>query len=73
MRTIKQTRTATSQLSAQYVVLENGEEIGLIEKYRDNKSETHPWKAFRGIGMGCQFIGSFYPEEGGKKAAINSI
>ena len=47
--------------------------IGQLEKYNDTRSETHPWKAFAGTGETRKFLGSFYPEEGGKAFAIRAI
>jgi hypothetical protein len=71
-RTLKRIESNIKNPS-RFVVMENGKEIGLIEKYRDTRTETHPYKAFQGIGMACTFIRSFYPAEGGKDAAIAAI
>lgn len=49
------------------------EPIGLLMKYADTRTEKHPWKAFYPIGQNAQMIGTFYPEQGGKKAAIQAV
>lgn len=56
-----------------YSVEVNGTIIGLLEKYKDTRTDKHPWKAFKGIGKNCAFLKAFYPEEGGKEAAIKEI
>lgn len=56
------------------VFLPDGKEaIGMLEKYRDTRTDKHPWKAFAGFGMSRTFLGSFYPNEGGKAAALLAI
>lgn len=72
-RTTRQVRRGGNGTAALYVVIENGREIGLLEKYNDTRTEKHPWKSFQGVGMGCTFIGSFYEHEGGRQAALDSI
>jgi hypothetical protein len=52
---------------------EAGNIIGLLEKYNDTRTEKHPWKAFSGHGAGCKYLRAFYPEEGGKEAAIAAV
>ena len=47
--------------------------IGLLEKYPDTKTEKHPWKAFSGHGTNVKFLRSYYPDEGGKKAALAAV
>lgn len=58
--------------------------IGTLEKHRNTRTETHPWKAFHGYGFKAQFLGAFYEDRslipldddmrfGGKKAAIQAI
>lgn len=66
-------RKAKTGQAAQYLVVRGENVIGLPEKYNDTRCEQHPWKAFRGIGMACTFIRSFYPCEGGKAAAVAAI
>ena len=56
-----------------WVVSNEGEEVGFVTKCRRTRGESHPWKAFRGIGFAAEFLGSFYPREGGKHAAILAV
>ena len=61
-------------MAALYLVKNNRNIIiGLLEKYNNTRTETHPWKAFKGYGKEATFLGSFYKEEGGKQAAIDAI
>ena len=43
-----------------WVVTSAGRELGLIEKYRDTQTETHPAKAFAGIGPQARYLGAWY-------------
>ena len=56
-----------------WVVSRGGAEVGFVTKCARRKGESHPWKAFRGIGFAAEFLGSFYPREGGKNAAVLAI
>lgn len=56
-----------------YLVLVDGEPVGMIEKIKDTASTKHPWKAFAGIGFTRRFIGAFYPEDGYDGAAITAV
>ena len=58
----------TGENPERWVVRRNGNDIGLLEKYKDTKDETHPWKAFRGIGMACRYEGAFYGKDGREQA-----
>jgi len=62
-----------SALSRYVVSTPGGLEIGLIEKFKDDRSTINPWKAYSGIGATCKYIGCFYKEEGGREAAINAV
>lgn len=72
MKTVK-VREAKGRESALYVVTDGGREVGLLEKYRNTRTDSHPWKAFAGIGVGSRFIGAFYPEDGGRDAALAAV
>lgn len=50
-----------------------GAVIGMLEKYHNTRTETHPWKAFHSFGMQRSFLGAYYTDEGGKSAAIKAI
>lgn len=56
-----------------FVVKHYDTEIGFIEKFKPRKGERHPWKSFAGIGERARFLRVFYPEDGGKKAAIRAV
>jgi hypothetical protein len=51
----------------------DGNILGLLEKYNDTRTDKHPWKAFLGHGASVKYLGAFYPELGGKTAAIRCI
>jgi hypothetical protein len=72
MLTTKEIRPATQGRAALHVVLEGDREVGLLEKYKNTKTETHPWKAFKGIGEACQYLGAFYGRSG-KADALAAI
>lgn len=65
-----------------WVVAADGREIGLLVKIRDTRVDTHPYKAYLGIGAGSKLLGFYWtgpvpghPEEktGGRQAAIQAI
>lgn len=56
-----------------YLIRVNGRAVGLLEKYPNTRTETHPWKAFLGVGLKADYQGAFYAEDGGKKAALDAI
>jgi hypothetical protein len=64
---------------AVYLVKDGGAIIGMMEKYRDTRTETYPWQAYLGTGGNPTFLGSFYRHHapdvmnGGRKAAIQAI
>lgn len=55
-----------------FAIVRDGEEIGFITKYRDTRTETHPWKAFVGIGEHSTFLGVAYGSDG-KARAIQAV
>jgi hypothetical protein len=52
---------------------DRGNVLGLLEKFPDTRSDKHPWKAYGGCGATAVFLGSFYPSEGGKEAALRAV
>lgn len=52
---------------------EDGRVLGFLTRFRDTRTETHPWKAFRGIGATAVYLGAFYRAEGGQAAAIAAV
>jgi hypothetical protein len=45
----------------------------MLEKYRNTRTESHPWKAFQSFGAQREFLGAFYPADGGQKTALAKI
>lgn len=37
-----------------------GKEIGFITKFRNTRTDTHPWKCYLGKGETAQFLGVAY-------------
>lgn len=73
---LEQIKPASAQgTAAVYLVrrAHSGAVVGMLEKFRDTRTDTHPWKAFAGYGEGRKFIGPFYKEDGGKEAAIAAV
>jgi hypothetical protein len=68
MLTYKLVHEAKDGNPALYLVLWGSEKIGLLEKYPNTKTETHPWKAYIGVGQAAEFIGSHYGKDGRSKA-----
>jgi len=46
--------------------------IGVLTKYRNTQFETHPYKAYRGIGNASTYLGSFYGLKG-RRTALEAI
>ena len=46
--------------------------VGMLEKYRNTRTETHPWKAFAGHGATRSYLGAFYGPTG-REDAIHAI
>lgn len=57
-----------------YLVFRNGdgEPIGMLEKWHNTRSATHPWKAYVGQGMALRFLEAFYGPTG-QQEAINAV
>jgi hypothetical protein len=70
--TLKTVSKAKARETVQVVFLDS-EPIGLLTKFRDDRWTKNPWKAWRGIGCNTRFVQSFYPEEGGKEAALRCV
>ena len=64
----KRIRTQQGGLPSQWLVTHDGEEVGLLEKYDKSGYGQHPWKAYKGLGMGSEFKGAFYGTEGRREA-----
>ena len=48
-------------------------QAGFVEKLAGHRTETHPWKAFRGIGHKARFVSVFYEEDGGLEFAVACV
>jgi hypothetical protein len=81
---LEQVDKATTKKSGLWLVKRGETILGLLEKYKDTKSEYHPWKAFSGHGLTARFLGSFYEPRfawdvlpdmnmSGKNGAIDAI
>lgn len=53
-----------------FVVSVGSKEIGFVTKFKNTKTDKHPWKAFVGIGVSAKFLGAYYE---GKAAAVNAV
>ena len=70
---LEQVGKATSGRAAVFVVKLDGREIGLLEKYRDTRSDKQPWKAFAGIGVAARYLGAWYGGAAGRIMARNAV
>ena len=68
-----------SKRESAYLVHVNGVVVGFVTKYRNTKSEKHPWKAFGLVPTGAPittcnpYYGAFYGVDGYKDAAVNAV
>lgn len=77
----KTQRYETRGQSIVYLLYEGEEIVGMLEKFRDTRTEHHPWKAFLGWGMSRRYLGAFYAERagwpaqpgGGRPAALAAV
>lgn len=65
-----------------WVVKSAGRPIGLLTKFRNTRLDTHPIKAYAGVGFDARFLAAYYPEYndahpsekvGGRTEAIAAI
>lgn len=68
-------RKARGSSPSVYLVRLDGRVVGLLEKFRNTRQDTHPWKAFGPRNGSTQnlLLGVFYQEDGGRKAALEAI
>jgi hypothetical protein len=82
--TIESYRVGNKDVPDRYLVVNRKDiVIGLLEKYRSTRTDTHPWKAYQIINGHAKFIGSYYEDGlvfndgkikfGGLKAAVEAI
>lgn len=55
-----------------YLVRREGTVVGLLEKWRNNRTDTHPWKAWLGWGVHAVYLGAFWGKNG-KHEALAAI
>jgi hypothetical protein len=61
-----------------YLVTVDGRPVGLLEKWRDTRTTTNPWKAFLLDGSASPprpntMLGAFYAADGGREAALAAV
>ena len=66
-------KTVVRRKWSQYLVRVGNTVVGLLEKFKDTRTEKNPWKAFKGYGQECTYIGAFYKKDGGKQGAILAV
>jgi hypothetical protein len=71
--TVEMVRKGKGKTSGLYLVKRGADEVGLLEKYGNTAADKHPWKAFLGVGMGSRYVGAFYPQDGGRDAALATL
>lgn len=81
--TIEQIRKPTTKSTGLWLVKVDGRIVGMLERFKNSRTDTHPWKAFKGHGFDAKYLGAFYvdgevPDDGdiqfgGKDAAIRAI
>jgi len=80
---IEQVQKARDGSPARFTVVNQaGFIIGLLEKFRDNRTDTHPWKAFTYASPwklalhttpAVTYLGAFYNSDGGRDMAVATI
>lgn len=72
MTSLRQIQKVSARIPARFVVIRDGREIGTLEKYKNTRTDTHPWKAFAPVGVNAQFLGAFYGSNA-QLAAIGAV
>ena len=73
MLVVTHVRNATTRQAGMWIVHQDGKPIGLLTRVANSKTETHPWKVYWGTGESASYLGAFYTNEGGKRAAVAAI
>jgi hypothetical protein len=60
MTTTTQKVPCSTTATTRWLVLVDGKEVGLIEKRSSTKASLNPFKAYKGIGFACTYVGSFF-------------
>lgn len=62
-----------------YLVMRGEQELGFLSKFRDTRTDKHPWRAWRTVGKQKigrewfpkrEYLGAFY---GGRDAAVAAL
>jgi hypothetical protein len=67
------TKIKITNACSSFLVTVDGQAAGLVQKFWNTPTEEHPWKAFSGVGLASQYVGAFYPSDGGKSAAVRAV
>lgn len=62
-KNIKLVKVNTLNFDSMKAVVADGKEIGFITKYKNTRTETHPWKAYSGKGETNKFLGTTFVSE----------
>jgi hypothetical protein len=62
--TTEQVRKAEQKMPALHLVRRGADIIGMVEKYRDSRTDKHPHKAIMGTGCDASFVEAFYGKDG---------
>lgn len=77
MVTVRKIDHISCKKEAWYLVEKDGKDIGMLVKWRDTRSDKHPWKALGPLpatpATPRPFLGAFYPEDGGREKATQAI
>lgn len=63
MTTTTQKVPCSITATTRWLVLVDGKEVGLIEKRSSTKGSLNPFKAYKGIGFDCTYVGSFFDKK----------
>lgn len=63
-------KKAAPGIAAMDVVMLDGLDIGLITRFRNTRTDKHPWVAFLGVGEGQVHLGAYWES---KHSAVLAI
>ena len=75
MATVTKVKKAGPSISSMWLVTVDGVRVGLVEKFHNSRTDTHPFKAFRySSDGGARMIGVSYTKgTAGLNEAVNMI
>lgn len=68
---VEQIEKSAAGVPAVFLVKQGNKVVGMLEKYRSTRTETHPWKVFLGHGANRHYLGARY--ETGRAGAVAAI